>query len=554
MHSNVSLAGSPPLRILFILAFLFFLTSCDNSPPPPSPSPQVNSKVKPAYGDAIVEGSIGDASNLIPYIASDTTSSGVTGLVYNGLLKLDKNLDIEPSLADSWEVSRDGLTITFHLHKGVKWHDGEPFTAEDCLFTYNFVTDPETPTPYAADMMEIEKAEVLDQYTFRVRYKRPFSRALYAWLGDIVPKHLLEGVAVRDSTLARHPIGTGPFKFVKWKAGSSSELKANPDYFLGRPFLDRYVIKIIPDTATMFLELKAGNVDQMGLTPIQYSRQTQSPEFKARFNKYRYLASSYLYLGYNLRNALFKDRRVRRALSYAINREEIIAGVLMGYGRPATGGFKPGTWAHNPNIKPIPFDQAKAKQLLAEAGWKDTDRDGVLDKDGVPFAFTIVTNQGNSQRLKTAIIIQERFKEIGVKVKIRAVEWSALLKEFIDKQNFEATIMGWTLPSDPDPYAVWHSSKTESGGLNFIGYKNEEVDRLILSARETFDREKRRKAYFRFQEIIDEDQPYSFIYVPDALPVVSSRIHGIEPAPSGIGHNLIRWFVPKELQKYKYQP
>lgn len=551
MHSIISTVVLPPVRALFFLFAIFILASCNDAPPPLSES---SGPAEPAYGDAIVEGSIGDASNLIPYIASDSTSSGVTGLVYDGLLKLDKNLDIEPSLAESWEVSEDGLTITFHLRKGVKWHDGEPFTSQDCLFTYKFVTDPDTPTPYAADLMEIEKAEAPDPYTFRVKYKRPFSRALYAWLGNIVPKHLLEGVAVRDSSLARHPIGTGPYKFVGWKAGSSIELKSNPDYFFGRPYLDRYIIKIIPDTATMFLELKAGNIDQMGLTPIQYSRQTQSPEFKARFNKYRYQASSYLYLGYNLRNALFKDKRVRLALSHAINREEIIDGVLMGFGRPAIGGFKPGTWAFNSKIKPIPFDQAKARQLLAEAGWQDTDEDGVLDKDGIPFAFTIVTNQGNSQRLKTAIIIQERFKQIGVKVKIRAVEWSALLKEFIDKQNFEATIMGWTLPADPDPNAVWHSSKAEPGGLNFVGFKNKEVDRLILSARETFDREKRRAAYFRFQEIIHEEQPYSFIYVPDALPVVTTRIHGIQPAPAGIGYNLIKWFVPERLQKYKYQP
>ncbi len=543
--------GLPTLKLILLVVCLCFSAGCREEAPP---APEISGPVEPAYGDAIVEGSIGDASNLIPYIASDTSSSGVTALVYNGLLKFDKNLDIEPSLAESWEISEDGLTFTFHLRQGVKWHDGAPFSAEDCLFTYKFVTDPETPTPYAADLMQVEKAEVLDPYTFRVKYKRPFSRALYAWLGDIVPKHLLEGVKIQESALARHPIGTGPYMFVNWKAGSSIELKANPDYFEGRPYLDRYVTKIIPDTATMFLELKAGSIDQMGLTPIQYSRQTGSKEFQDRFNKYRYLASSYLYLGYNMRNRLFQDKRVRQGLSHAINREEIIDGVLMGFGRPATGGFKPGTWAHNPKIKPVPFDQDKARRLLAEAGWADSDGDGVLDREGVPFAFTIVTNQGNSQRLKTAIIIQERFKQIGVRVKIRAVEWSALLKEFIDKQNFEATIMGWTLPADPDPFAVWHSSKTEQGGLNFIGYKNEEVDRLILSARETFDREERRKAYFRFQEIIHEEQPYNFLYVPDALPVVASRIHGIDPAPAGIGYNLIKWFVPKQMQKYSYQP
>jgi len=532
------------------LALVLALAACQNEPPPP----KISGPAEPAYGGAMVEGSIGDASNLIPYIASDSASSAVTGLVYNGLVKLDKNLEIVPSLAHKWEISPDGLTITFHLRQGVKWHDGQPLTAEDALFTYKFVTDPQTPTPYAADLLEVEKAEVLDTYTFRVRYKRPFSRALYAWLGDIVPRHLLEGQDVRQSPLARRPVGTGPFMFVSWKTGASIELKANPDYFEGRPYLDRIVYKIIPDMATMFLELKAGNVDSMDLTPIQYARQTDSPEFKARFNKYRYLASSYVYLGYNLRQPVFADRRVRQALSHAINRQEIIDGVLMGFGRPATGSFKPGTWAFNPNIKPYPFDQARAKELLAEAGWVDTDGDGLLDKKGQPFVFTIVTNQGNSNRLKTAIIIQYRLKQIGVRVKVRAVEWSALLKEFIDKQAFDACIMGWTMPVDPDPYAVWHSSKTDPGGLNFVGYKNEEVDRLLTVARETFDQEVRRKAYFRFQEIIHYDQPYAFLFVPDALPVVASRIHGVEPALAGIGHNLIRWYVPKQLQKYSYLP
>ena len=546
LDATKALLGKMLLPVLFL-----FLTGCGEQAPPP---PKLSGPAVPAYGDAYVEGSLGDASNLIPYLASDTTSSGITGNVYDGLLRFDKNLDLVPNLAESWEISEDGLTITFKLRQGVKWHDGQPFTAEDCVFTWKFVTDPQTPTPYAADMLQIETAEALDPHTFRVRYKRPFSKALYLWLGDIVPKHLLEGQNLADSPLARHPIGTGPYVFVSWKPGASIELKSNPEYFRGRPYIDRVVSKIIPDTATMFLELKAGNIDSMVLTPIQYARQTGSEKFKAAFNKYRYVASSYTYLGYNLRNKLFQDRKVRLALGLAINREELVQGVLLGYGKPAVGGFKPGTWAANPEIEPIPYDPEKAKRLLAQAGWIDSDGDGVLDRGGVPFSFTIVTNQGNSARLKTAIIIQEWFKRIGVQVKVRAVEWAALLKEFIDKQAFEATIMGWTQPADPDPFVVWHSSKVEPGGLNFIGFKNREVDELIVTARETVDREVRRKAYFRFQEIIHHEQPYSFLYQPETLPVVSSRFYGIEPAVAGIAYNFNQWFVPRELQKYSYAP
>jgi len=533
------------------LLCLLLLTGCGESKPPP---PKLTGPAAPAYGGAIVEGSIGDASNLIPYLGSDSSSSSVTGLVFNGLLKLDKNLQLEGGLAQSWEVSPDGLTITFKLRRDVRWHDGRPFTSADVLFTHQFVTSPQTPTPYAADFLEVAQAEAPDHYTFRARYNRPFARALYSWLGDIVPRHLLEGQDPRTSPLARRPVGTGPYVFVSWRTGDSIELKANPDYFEGRPYLDRVVFKVIPDPATMFLELKAGNVDLMDLTPLQYARQTEQADFKTRFNKYRYPSSSYTYLGYNLRLPMFADRRVRQALSQAINVQEIIDGVLMGFGQPANGPFKPGTWAHDPALKPYPFDQDKARRLLAEAGWRDGDGDGILEKDGQPLAFTILTNQGNSSRLKTAIIIQERLRQVGVRIKVRAVEWAAFVKNFIDQQKFEATILGWTLPADPDPFAVWHSSKTAPGGLNFVGYENQEVDRLIESARATFDQELRRRAYYRFQEILHQDQPYTFLYVPDALPVVASRIHGVEPSLAGLGHNFIRWYVPKELQKYHYAP
>ena len=513
-----------------------------------------NVPATPADGGAIVTGSIGDASNLIPYLGSDSSSSEVTDMVYDGLLKVDKNLNIIPNLAKSFQVSLDGKTVTFKLHENVRWQDGHPFTSADCKFTYEFVTDPKTPTPYAGGFEPIKKVSCPDDYTFVVEYKEPYAKALDVWLGDLVPKHLLEGVDPRKSPLARHPVGTGPYKLAVWEAGDRIELAANEDYFAGRPRIDRRITKIIPDMATQFLELKAGGLDSMGLTPIQFARQTDKAWFKNRFNKFRYPASAYTYLGYNLRSGLFKDRRVRQALSYAIDKQEIIDGVLLGLGQPAVCTFKPGTWAYPSDIKPYPFDPAKAKELLSQAGWIDSDNDGWLDKGGVPFNFTILTNQGNSSRLKTAIIIQYRLKQIGIKVKVRAVEWAAFLKEFIDKHNFDATILAWTLPLDPDPFAVWHSSKTGQGGLNFVGFRNKEVDELITEGRRTVDKEKRKKLYHRFSEILYEEQPYTFLYVPDALPVLSARVYNVKAAPAGIGYNFTEWYIPKPLQRYHYQP
>jgi len=536
-----------PLLILAVSVIWAVFIACKQKATTETKEPSKNAP--PAYGDVLVEGSIGDASNLIPILASDSTSHGIASLIYNGLVKYDKDINIVGDLAKSWEVSPDGLTITFHLRENVKWHDGYPFTADDVLFTYQITVDPKTPTPYAGDFLKVKKAEVIDPYTFRVTYREPFAPALMSWGSAVLPKHLLAGRDITKSPLARRPIGTGPYKFKEWVTGQKIVLVSNHDYFEGRPYIDGYILRIIPDTATMFLELRAGNLDKMNLSPLQYVRQTENNLFRKNFRKYRYLSFSYTYLGFNLQNPLFADKRVRQAISYAIDRREIIEGVLLGLGQVATGPYKPGTWPYNENVKKYPYDPKKAKELLEEVGWKDSNGDGILDKGGRPFSFEIITNQGNEVRAKCAEIIQRRLAEIGIAVKIRIIEWAAFVNDFINKRRFEATILGWTIPMDPDIYDVWHSSKTAPQELNFISYKNSEVDRLLERGRGTFDINERKKCYFRIQEILAEEQPYVFLYVPDALPIISARVRGIEPAPLGIEYNFIKWYVPKEEQR-----
>ncbi len=532
--------------ILPVLVLAFICSGCSQRE---SSDGRAVSDTGPAYGDILVDGSIGDASTMIPLLATDSTSHDIAGMIYNGLVKYDKDLKIVGDLADSWDISPDGLVITFHLRKTVRWHDGHPFTADDVLYTYKTTIDPKTPTAYAGDFLRVKKAEALDAHTFRVTYDRPFAPALPSWSVAILPQHLLAGQDISKSPLARHPVGTGPYRFGEWVAGQKIVLRSNHDYFEGRPYIDGYIMRIIPDMATMFLELRAGGLDRMGLTPLQYTRQTDSNLFRKNFHKYRYLSFSYTYMGYNLKNPLFSDKRVRQAISYAIDKEEIIQGILLGLGKPATGPLKPGTWAYNPNVKTYPYNPRKARELLAEAGWRDTKGTGVLEKDGRPFVFEIITNQGNEVRAKCAEIIQKRLAEVGITVKIRVLEWAAFVNDFINKRKFDATILGWTIPLDPDLYDVWHSSKTAPEELNFISYKNAEVDALLEKGRSTFDQEERKKCYDRIQEILADEQPYTFLYVPDALPIISARFRGIVPAPLGIGYNFIKWYVPKAEQK-----
>jgi peptide/nickel transport system substrate-binding protein len=470
--------------------------------------------------------------------------------VYNGLIRYDKNMRFEGDLAESWDISDDGREITFHLRKGVKWHDGEPFTSADVLFTYKLMIDPETPTAYAERYKQVEEAMAPDAYTFKVRYAEPLAPALASWAMGICPEHLLKDEDISTSELARNPVGTGPFRFVKWDPGEQIVLERNEDYFEGAPYIKRIVYRIVPDTTTMFLELQSGGLDYMSLTPLQYARQTESPAFNRRFNKYRYPAFAYTYLGYNLRKPMFQDRRVRQAISYAIDKQEIVDGVLLGLGQPATGPYKPGSWPYNPEVQRYPYAPDKARALLDAAEWKDRDGDGVRDKDGQALAFTILTNQGNDQRIKAGEIIQRRLQEVGIEVKLRVIEWASFLKEFIHPGRFDATILGWTIPVDPDGYNIWHSSKTGPRELNFIGYSNPEVDRLLEQGRRVLGVDKRRPVYHRLQEILAEDVPYTFLYVPDSLPVVARRFHGIEEAPAGIMHNFNRWYVPESQQKY----
>ena len=501
--------------------------------------------------DAVVSGSIAEPSTLVPILAADSASGGICNLVFNGLVKYDKDLTLVGSLAERWEILDEGLTIVFHLRQSVHWHDGQPFTAEDVQFTYVSLIDPNVRTPYSEDFLRVQTFDVLDPHTIRITYKEPFAPALSSWGMSIMPKHLLGGQDLHTTPFRRHPIGTGPYIFKRWITADRVELTANPDYFEGAPPIKGWIERIIPDQATLFLELQTEGVDFTGLTPLQFRRQTDSPFFQTRYRKYRHPSFGYTYLGYNLTLPMFADVRVRQALNLAIDKEELVRGVLMGLGKVATGPFLPDSWAYNPDVHPVRYDPAKAKALLAEAGWRDTNGDGWLDQDGRRFEFTILTNK-NLNRELTAQIIQRRLKEIGIAVQVRVIEWSSFLANFIHPRQFEAVLLGWSLGQEPDLYDLWHSSKTRPGEFNFVGYSNPRVDELLIAGRRTFDQGQRAAIYHEVHRLLYEDQPYCFLYVPEALPIVHARIRGIEPAPAGIAYNIHQWFVPRGEGRYDF--
>ncbi|HYD33460.1 MAG TPA: peptide-binding protein, partial [Methylophilaceae bacterium] len=473
-------------------------------------------------------------------------------------LKYDKNLELTGELVESWKVSSDQKTITFRLKPGMQWADGAPLTSADVLFTWKVVTDDKTRTPYGADFKLVLKAEAPDPLTFRVTYPEPYAPALDSWAGlQILPQHLLKDEDINTTTFARNPVGSSYYRLENWRHGESISLVRNPKSTQGPANIERLISRSIPDTATQFLELLANNIDYMGLDPVQYARVFPSrPDLNKKIGLYKELGNNYTYLGFNLKRKPFNDIRVRKALNYAINKQELIDGVLLGLGEPVASPYKPGTRWSNPQLKPYPYDPQRARELLRSAGFDDHDNDGILDRNGEPFSFEILTNNGNRQRELSAVLIQRRLKEIGIDASIRKVEWASFIERFIKPSDFDVVVMGWSLALDPDQYSIWHSSQQAPGQFNFIGYNNPQVDKLLEQGRLELNPDKRMKIYHEFAKILLEDSPIVYLYAGYGLPAIHKRVKGIDnPAPpAGIGHNSHEWYIPEPLRRKEMTP
>jgi peptide/nickel transport system substrate-binding protein len=494
--------------------------------------------------NTLIIGLPSDATNLIGNMAADAPTAEVTSQIYDGLVRYNRNLKIVPDLAKSWKISNGGKTITFYLHRRVHWQNGQKFTARDVLFTYRLMVNPKTPTPYAAEYLKVFKAETIGKYIFRVTYKKPYAPALSSWGLSILPEKLLKGKNLFTTRFRSHPTGTGPYEFDKWIHGYEIVLKANPDYFMGAPRIKRLTYKIVPDSSSMFLMLKSNGISYMDLSPIQFRYESGGKKFRRRFKKYIHPSLSFTFLGYNLLDPLFKNIKIRQALSYAINKKEIIKGALLGLGVRCSGPFMPGTYFYDGNIKKYGYNPNEALKLFNEAGWRL--KNGILSKKGKPFKFTILTPQGNQERLSAAEIIQRNLKKIGIKAGIRVMEWTSLISEFIMKKKFQTVLLGFTITPDPyDNAAIFMGSNIVPKGLNFTSYDNHEIDRLFRKARSTFNLKKQKKYYFKIQNIIAKDAPYTFLYIPYAMPVVKRSIKGIKPAPAGIGYDIRNWYYAK---------
>jgi len=425
--------------------------------------------------------------------------------------------------------------IIFYLRKGVKFHDGHPFTARDVKFTFQAILDPRNLSPRISDYEPVKKVEVIDPYTVKVIYKRLYSPALGTWAMGIIPEHLLNKEALREEALERgidpekftirhsrfnrNPVGCGPFVFKEWKSDQYILLERFRDYWEGPPNYKGYVFRVIPDLLTQEMEFYAGTIDSYGVQPHQVERLSKDP----RFQSFSGISFGYTYIGYNMRRKPFDDRRVRLALGMSIDVEKIIKFVLHGQAERITGPFVKQTDYYNHSVRALPYDPEGALRLLEEAGYRK-DQQGWLVKEGKRLQFTLITNSGNDIRKAILAIAQDSWRKLGIDVKTDILEWSVFIQERINKLDFDAVILGWQMGIDPDLYQIWHSSQSGPYQLNFVGFRNDEADRLIIKIRQEYDHEKQVEYCHRLHEIIAQEQPYTFLYVGKWTAVLDKRI------------------------------
>ena len=477
-----------------------------------------------------VEAIVGSPDRVNPLFAPlNETDADLASLVFSGLTRLGPEGRVLPDLAESWVISEDGLAYTFKLRRDVIWHTGAAFTAEDALFTYELLADPDLPSdPRLGQLWRQVSCNVPDEFTLLCELSEPFAPFLSFTSIGLLPKHVLEGmtaVEIFDSPFNQKPVGTGPFRLPTLNEAEAI-LRANPTYYDERPAIDEIEIRFFPNPSTAAAALSRGEVQGVLLGPSASQEDFDLLTSTEGLRAYTSNRTRILMLFLNNSQPPFDDKALREAVAFSVNVDDVISELLGGRAVRADSPIVPGTWAYNPLLEPRPHDLDTARELLEEAGWETTD-DGVRQKDGKELRVSLMTDQ-DPLRIAIAEMVANQLAEVGIQVAVTPQD-SDLRREFLAPRQYQAAIFGWDPGPDPDPYPVWHSSQVEppdSG--NIAGYQNEDTDRLIEEARLTTDLDKRQTLYYTFQQMFFEDVPSVLMYYPAFTYFVAEEVQNIE--------------------------
>jgi len=499
------------------------------------------------YGGTVVVGGLGEIQTMNAFVSSDYMTDQVQAYVlFMTLLRYDERLDPAPYLARGWEVSPDGNEVVFELRTDVRWHDGTPTTAYDVAFTFDRVKDPDVPYPSRSSFDHWETAEVLGPH--RIRFTlRPHADFLNGWTAlPIMPRHILKDVPPAE--LATHPFGTsepignGPFRFVEHRPGDRWTFEANPDFpeeLGGRPYLDRLVYRVIPNETTLFAELRSGGVHMyVRVAPELVEQVIEDPELRL----VAFPFPNYSFIAWNSRRPFFEHAAVRRALTMAIDREEIVEAVRHGLATPAAGPVGPWHWAYDSARRPLPHLPDSAAVLLERAGWVDSDGDDVREKDGVRFSFELATNESRERR-SIAELVQRYLANVGVEARPRVREHQSLVADVTSpERRFDAFLLSWQQGFVLDERDQWACDRI-GRPLQFTSYCNPVLDAVMDSIPRSTDRTDQGRLLRRYNELLANDQPFTFLYVERRADALRRSLQGVAPDFRGELADVRSWWL-----------
>jgi peptide/nickel transport system substrate-binding protein len=503
----------------------------------------------PAHGGRYVEAVVGSPLRVNPlYTAFNDVDKDLAALVFSGLTRLGPDGTVLPDLAESWEVSPDARVYTFHLRQDITWHDGTAFTADDVIFTWSALSDPDFKgEPSLGQFWQQVGCSKQDNFTVVCELPEPFAPFLaYTTIG-ILPRHRLQGLSAEGLFVApfnEQPIGTGPF-ILKTLNSQMALLESNPLYHWSEPVIAEIELRFFSDYGSAASAIQDEQVQGLFLSPEADPDILEQLAQDKRLQRLASLRNSYTLLYLNNRMPPLDDESVRQALLCALNREAIVADRLDGRAQVADNPIVPGTWAYSADITSYQYDPERARSLLAESGWRINSR-GVLQKDGLELHLDVLTDD-DPERVAIGLEIADQLRAVGVDASLQSEAGNDLVHNFLLPRRFQTVIYGWDQGYDPDPYPAWHSSQVQERGFNLAGYADQSMDQILSEARQTCDVEERKALYREFQQIFAEKVPSILLFYPVYNYFVDKDVRGISLGvlfePASRFANVHQWYI-----------
>lgn len=528
MRSRVLIAA------LICLAVVIATTACaprESSVPPSATAGEAT----PREGGRLIRRFESDVNTLNFVRHTTAFEKNVLALLHDPLIALDQELRLVPALARSWTISDDGLIYRFELDERATFSDGRPVTAEDLIFTLERIVDPKTPSPqYASlfDALDLDRTRAVDERTAEIAFATKRADQLLSFNIPVLPKHYYSrGNFASD--FDRRVLGSGPYVLEEHVAGRHILLRRRADYWREKPLIEQVEFRIVPDDAMAWNALRSGQLDETRLTSDRWREVKDDPSIRNTIDIRRFFQLGYSFVPWNTRDPLLSDPRVRRALAMCFNRRAVINNLYYGTARVVTGPYVPSQWAYNPNVKPIEYDPREARALLAEAGWQDSNRDGLLDRQGRTFDLELLLPAGNAPSASQAQVFEQGLREAGINARLTTLDTPVLFERVLSGK-FQGAFLAWDLDLDPDVHALFHSSQFPPNGTNFVYYSNPEVDQLIERGRVTIDPVQRQAIYHELHARLAQDQPYLWLIQVSTKWGLNTRVQNVEEA-EGLG-------------------